>query len=70
MWAGKSLIVPLADVQHVEKHKLGIAVITKHTRWDTTTDTWMNNIWIGEDEAADFIETWCKYRLVMDGREI
>ena len=61
-----SVIVPLADVQHVEpwpKNSIpGIFVITKHTRWDWDRDGWGNAIWISDPEAAAFKSAWCRYR--------
>lgn len=61
-----SVIVPLADVQHIEKwdkHTIpGIMVVTKHTRWDCDHDVWANGIWISEPEASAFRSAWCRYR--------
>lgn len=61
-----SVIVPLADVQHIEKwdkHTVpGIKVITKHTRWDNDPGDWANPIWISEPEATAFRSAWCRYR--------
>jgi len=63
---GASVIVPLADVQHIEKwdkHTVpGIKVIMKHTRWDFDADIWSNDIWISEPEATAFKSAWCRYR--------
>lgn len=61
-----SVIVPLADVQHIEPWPTnsvpGIRIITKHTRWDQETGDWANHIWINEPEAAAFKAAWCRYR--------
>lgn len=61
-----SVIVPLADVQHIEswaKHTVpGIKVITKHTRWDHEAGDWANSIWISDPEAVEFRRAWCRYR--------
>jgi len=66
IFAGKSVIVPLADVQHIESwaaHSIpGIKVITKHTRWDSEHGDWANAIWISEPEATAFKVAWCRYR--------
>lgn len=63
IYDGQSVVVPLADVQHIEKHNPGgIIVVTKHTRWDAETDGWANNIWIDKDEAPKFLAAWCRYR--------
>ena len=67
IWSNKNIIIPMADVQHIEKIEhgynssdgrtkkedlSGIKVITKHTRWDMDADTWSNNIWISNYEKA------------------
>lgn len=63
IYNGKKVLVPLADVQHIETHNPnGLIVVTKHTRWDSKTDTWANNIWIDKDEASEFKRAWCRYR--------
>jgi hypothetical protein len=63
IFSGTTVIVPLADVQHIEIGKDGgIAVITKHTRWDREGDYWANNIFIGGEEAVRFRAAWCRYR--------
>ena len=65
IFSGASVIVPLADVQHIEKHDKnsvpGIMVITRHTRWDMDHDVWANAIWISEPEATAFRSAWCRY---------
>lgn len=63
IYSGKKLIVPLADVQHIETHNPGgLIVVTKHTRWDCDRDVWANNIWIDNSEAEAFKTAWCQYR--------
>lgn len=63
IYSGESVIVPLADVQHIELgNEYGIVVITKHTRWDKETGGWANNIFIHKDEAPAFKAAWCRYR--------
>lgn len=60
---GKSAIIPLADVQHIETgNPLGLVVVTKHTRWDHEADCWANSIWIDGSEATAFKAAWCRYR--------
>lgn len=67
IYRGKSVIVPLADVQHIETHnKFGLIVVTRHTRWDRETDTWANNIWIDNAEADAFKAAWCRYRAELE----
>jgi hypothetical protein len=67
IYAGKTVIVPLADVQHIEtSNPLGLIVITKHTRWDKESDFWANSIWIDGAEAAAFKRAWCTYRAELE----
>lgn len=63
IYAGKGIIVPLADVQHIETNNpLGLVIVTKHTRWDKDGDFWANSIWIDSAEATAFKTAWCRYR--------
>lgn len=70
IFSGKTVIVPLADVQHIERwdHNSipGIKVITKHTRWDAETGDWANSIWISDPEATQFRAAWCRYRAELE----
>ena len=73
IFSGKTTIIPMADVQHIEKlwytsdektrdNYRGIKVITKHTRWDIEADSWVNNICLDRQEGDDFLKAWCIYR--------
>lgn len=62
IYSGKCVVVPLADVQHVEKSDAGLIVVTKHTKWDREANYWANNIWIDGAEASGFLSAWCRYR--------
>ena len=74
IFSGETTIIPMADVQHIEKHWFpsdtdrnkqnyrGIKVITKNTRWNREVDDWDNNIYLSRKEAESFIECWCRYR--------
>ncbi len=76
IFSDKNLVIPLADVQHVEKKYhttdltngtkkgdlLGALVITKHTRWDFEHDTWANNIWLSAEQVNPFLAAWVVYR--------
>lgn len=71
IYSGKGVIVPLADVQHIETHNpFGLIVVTKHTRWDCDRDVWANNIWIDKSEADDFTRAWCRYRSELEASEV
>lgn len=63
IYGSASLVVPLADVQHIEKNKHGgLVVVTKHTRWDNDAGTWANNLFVPETEREAFLAAWCRYR--------
>jgi hypothetical protein len=66
IFSGTSVIVPMADVQHIElqdKNSVpGIFVITKNTRWTFEHDAWENAIWMSEPESGAFRAAWCRYR--------
>lgn len=78
IYDGKRCIVPLAEVQHVEKVKRGpypgetglqpngLHVITRMTMSSGTSNEWLNPIYIEEDEAAVFLLAWCRYRSETD----
>jgi hypothetical protein len=61
-----SVVVPMADVQHMEMHPKncipGMHIITKHTKWNHERDIWENSIWLNEPEAGQFRRAWCAYR--------
>jgi len=77
------IVIPMADVQHIEKRfhscdltngtkkgdPMGAIVITKHTRWDTETDTWANNIWLDAKQTETFLRAWCAYRHELEALE-
>lgn len=74
IFSGSSVIIPLADVQHIEKwddHSVpGIKVITCHTRWDFDSNEWSNSIWMSEPEATDFKAAWCRYRSELEAETL
>lgn len=74
---GETTIIPMADVQHIERHwhfmtkrnknnYRGISIITKHTKWDKETGAWANNIFLDKQEADRFLKVWCNYRHEID----
>lgn len=75
IFSGITTIIPMADVQHIERcwfsvkpdnrtreNYDGINIITKHTRWDMVADTWSNSIYLPKDEAKEFLNAWSTYR--------
>ena len=74
IYDGPRLVIPLADVQHIEKQYRepreyedgqqpnGLLVITSKTRWDTAANCWANSIWVEQADAGGFMAAWCRYR--------
>lgn len=83
IFSGKKTIIPMADVQHIEKqfHTADMAngdkkgdisgyiIVTKHTRWDMESDIWANNIFLGLEEGKRFVRAWCDYRYEAENLE-
>jgi hypothetical protein len=83
IFSGLNFIVPLADVQHIERHWYpgdrertkqnyrGLIVVTKHTTWDADIDTYANSLYIfAGEEAESFIQCWCRYRAELEADTI
>jgi len=70
IYSSETVVIPLADVQHIEKQPMiveqyrGLVVVTKHTHWSTAMEGggWANSIHIPHDEREDFLQAWCTYR--------
>lgn len=71
IYSSKSITIPLADVQHIERsNPLGLVVVTKHTRWDKDTGGWANNAWVDRSEAPSFMNAWCRYRSELEAETL
>lgn len=74
IFSGTSRVIPMADVQHIEKQGTplaGILVVTDKTKWNFAEDQWENAIWISnsDKEAEQFIKAWCDYRCEAENLE-
>ena len=74
---GATTIIPMADVQHVNKHNLHkgctrkIEIITDKTKYNFENDYYENSIFLldienGEQEATKFMKAWTYYRYEKD----
>lgn len=71
IYSGKSVIIPLADIQHIETHNpQGLIIVTRHTRWDAESGGWANSIWIDKAEADAFKRAWCRYRAELEAETL
>ena len=77
---GPTTIIPMADVQHIQKHNLHkgctrkIEIITEKTKYNFDLDIYENSIFLcdyenGEQEATKFMEAWTFYRYEKDIKE-
>ena len=72
IWSGAFITIPMADVQHTERHNnnegglLGGYVITNHTRKNANGD-WENPIWLHRPSFESFMKAWCFYRHELEG---
>lgn len=69
IFSNGDLIIPMADVQHIEKlQQGGIWVITKHTKYNFENDIWENPIFIPDvdDKDKKFIKAYCQFRHELD----
>jgi hypothetical protein len=73
IFSGASVIIPMAEVQHIEKVKEGgqdaIRVITRLTTWNNERYDWENPIYLYGEEAEKFKQAWCYYRFEVEGGE-
>lgn len=74
IYSDGTAVVPMADVQHIEKLKGynegALWLIMKSTRYDMEADTWSNPVLIGKEEAAGFLRAWCQYRNELEGKDL
>lgn len=74
---GATTIIPMADVQHVNKHNLHkgctrkIEIITDKTKYNLGVDYYENSIFLldienEEQEATKFMKAWTYYRYEKD----
>lgn len=80
IFSNKDIVIPMADVQHIEKkyHSCdllngakkgdfeGCLIITKHTKWNFEKDFWENPIWLSDEQAKKFMDAWCHYRYELE----
>jgi hypothetical protein len=82
IFSDKNVIIPMADVQHIERHFYnynsadgtvkkgdicGCFIITKHTKWNFENDTWENAIYLSKECMDSFMKAWCYYRYEYEG---
>ena len=63
IFSGESCIIPMAEVQFVEKRRPGgINVILSGTTWNSEIDHYNNHAFLDGEEAKSFLKAWCRYR--------
>ena len=76
IFSHKDIVIPMADVQNIEKRYhdcdlvngtkkgdfMGVMLITSHTKWNFEYDCWENGIWVNSETAKLFMKCWCRFR--------
>lgn len=67
IFSGETVVIPLAEVQHVERdlregYQGCINVILSGTTWNAEFDGYNNSAYLRSEEAESFIACWCRYR--------
>ena len=67
IYSGPQFIIPLAEVQFVEKTPTAIHVVLGGTTWNFEHDCPNNSVWIRNKDAGGFMSAWLYYRHERDG---
>lgn len=82
IFSGETVIVPMSDVQHIEKHWYsgddkatteyrGIHIVTSKTTWNQEIDAYNNSIYLpNSEEEKAFLRAWCTYRHELESETI
>ena len=75
IFSGKSVIIPLAEVHHIERdmregYTDAICVILNGTTWNSEIDNYNNAIYLRHEEAESFKKSWLIYRADIEDETI
>lgn len=75
IFSNDKFIIPMAEVQHIEKdlrtkYQGCITIVFKSTTYSEAEGCYNNIAYLGKDEAKDFIAAWCRYRHELEGDSI
>ena len=75
IFSGKTVIVPMAEVHHIErdmreKYTDAIIVVLNGTTWNNEIDTYNNSVYLRHEEAESFKQCWCRYRAELEADTI
>ena len=64
IYNNKNLLIPMADVSHIERRKAqnGYFIIMKHTTYNTEFDDYNNAIWMTDGDMESFKKAYCYFR--------
>ena len=60
------VLIPMADVQHIEYLTNGCFVIMKSTKYNYEHDIWDNPVYLDTEETKKFIKAYCYFRYEKD----
>jgi len=77
IWANDNVIIPMAEVSHIEKIKDSglttdrISVIFKHSKWNEETQSFEPNAYMDSNSNSnEFLADYCKFRAGLDSEII
>jgi hypothetical protein len=62
IYSGKTAVIPLSEVQHIEHRGNYSMIVFKSCTWNTEIADYNNAICLHKDERAGFLAAWCRYR--------
>ena len=75
IFSGESVIIPMAEVHHIERDKRegytdAVIVVLNGTTWNNEIDTYNNNAYLRHEEAESFKQCWYRYRAELEADTI
>lgn len=75
IFSGETVIVPMAEVHHIERDKRAgyedaITVVLNGTTWNQEMDAYNNSVWLRHEEAESFKRCWCRFRAELEAETI
>lgn len=75
IFSGTSVVIPLAEVHHIERDMREafsdvITVVLSGTTWNQKIDSYNNAVYIRHQEAESFLDAWCRYRAELEAETV
>jgi hypothetical protein len=75
IFSGNTVVIPMAEVQYIERDKRegftdAISVILSGTTWSNEIDAYNNSAYLRGEEAEAFLRDWCRYRHELEENDL